>query len=214
MIGQLTGTIAAVGDEAAILDVGGVGYLVLCGSRTLGRLAKGETTTLHVETLVREDSIRLFGFLSEDERAWFVRLQDIQGVGAKVALSLLDALTPGQLMNAAAMEDKAALDRAQGVGARLAARIVAELKDKPPPATRLGGPARAAAPPRLVVSNGKAGPAEEGEDGALADAASALINLGVQDAQARMAVAAARDTFDAPPKLDALVKAALKELGR
>lgn len=220
MIGKLKGVVDAVGAEEAVIDVNGVGYLVACGARTLARMpAPGEAISLFIETHVREDAIRLFGFLTEEERAWFVRLQIIQGVGAKVALALLDVMTPPELMNAASLEDKATVSRANGVGPRLAARIVTELKDKPAPATRFGG---AAAGPGFAPAKGgaavaaivEARPVGDEDYRLRADAVSALVNLGLQDADARAAVTAARSGFDAAPALDALVKAALKEMGR
>lgn len=219
MIGKLKGVVDAVGADELILDVNGVGYLVACGARVLARLTPGETTTVHVETHVREDAFKLYGFLTEDERAWFVRLQAIQGVGAKVALAVLDIMTPGELMAAASNEDKAAVSRAQGVGPRLAQRIVTELKDKPAPSTRFGQPARAAAAP-VVASAGGAPVAANGsgvgEAGLAlrADAVSALVNLGLDESAARAAVAAAQGAVAEDEGLDALIKAALKEMGR
>ncbi|HEY7797324.1 MAG TPA: Holliday junction branch migration protein RuvA, partial [Hyphomonadaceae bacterium] len=133
MIGRLKGVIAAVGEGQALIDVGGVGYLVHAGSRTLGKLSVGEAMELHVETQMSESAIRLFGFASGEERAWFARLQDAPGVGAKIALSILDTLSLPQLMDAIALGDTAAISRANGVGKKLAERIVTEFKGKPPP---------------------------------------------------------------------------------
>jgi len=219
MIGKLKGIVDAVGAAEAVIDVNGVGYLVACGARALSRMPEpGQPISLFIETHVREDAIRLFGFLSEEERAWFVRLQIIQGVGAKVALSLLDVMTPPELMNAAAMEDKASVSRANGVGPRLAARIVTELKDKPAPATRFSG--AAAGPGFAPAVNAAGGPIGDappvGDDDyrLRSEAVSALANLGLQEADARAAVTSARSGFDEPPALDALIKAALKEMGR
>lgn len=219
MIGKLTGVIDAVGAEDLILDVQGVGYLVACGARTLSRLPQaGAAASLHIETHVREDAFKLFGFLSEDERAWFVRLQAIQGVGAKVALSILDTLPAADLARAIGDQDKAAFARANGVGPRLAQRIVTELKDKPPPATRYGRPV-SSAPAVGPARQGPGGPVElaDVDDDTLAlrgDAASALMNLGIPDADAHAAVLTALGGFEAPPSVDGLIKAALKELGR
>ncbi len=218
MIGKLKGVVDGVGAEEALLDVGGVVYLVVCGARTLARLpAPGQPTALHIETHVREDAIRLYGFLSEAERAWFARLQAVQGVGAKVALAILDVLSPGELMAAAEREDKAAVARAKGVGPRVAQRVVAELKGKPAPATRLGS-AAGPVPAREGGAGGDAPAAAVDAPGRDAyamreDAVSALANLGIPEADARAAVTAAQGA-DPDAGLDALVKAALKEIGR
>lgn len=183
--------------------------------------------TLHIETHVREDAFRLFGFLSEDDRAWFVRLQAIQGVGAKVALAVLDILTPAEIMDAASNGDQAMVARASGVGPRLAARIVTELKGKPAPPTRYGGFASAPTLTRgpgggpggkaaagAAVSSGPGDSSTEAGLAVRADAVSALMNLGLQEPDARAAVTNAYAGFDAAPALDALVKAALKDMGR
>src|SRR6185312_14545394 len=131
MIGKLKGVIDSYGEDSVILDVGGVGYLVHCSTRTLQELpASGEPATLSIETYVREDQIKLFGFLTDVEREWFRLLQTVQGVGAKVALSVLGTLKPGELASAIAMRDKATVARSPGVGQKVAERIVTELKDK------------------------------------------------------------------------------------
>ena len=132
MIGKLRGTVDAVGEAHAIVDVGGVGYEVQASARTLRALQLGQEVSLAIETHVREDAIRLYGFTSEVERAWFRMLQTIQGVGAKVALGVLGTLAPPDLANAVALQDKGQVARAPGVGPKVAARIVAELKDKMP----------------------------------------------------------------------------------
>ena len=133
MIGKLRGLIDSYHDDHVILDVNGVGYVVQCSARTLQNLPRvGEAASLAIETQVREDAIRLFGFNSESERDWFRLLQSVQGVGAKVALAILGVLAPGDLASAIALQDKAMVARAPGVGPKLAARIVAELKDKAP----------------------------------------------------------------------------------
>src|SRR3954451_25067638 len=158
MIGKLTGVLDSFGEDHVILDVNGVGYVVTCSSRTLQRLpARGEPASLAIETQVREDAIRLFGFLSDAERDWFRLLQSVQGVGSKVALAILGTLAPADLGSAIALQDKVAVSRAQGVGPKLAARIVAELKDKVPtfgsvdPAVvRLGGKDEAPSAPNPV----------------------------------------------------------------
>jgi len=126
MIGMLSGTCLLSGNGEAIVDVNGVGYLLSCGSRTLGALREGEAAKLHVETHVREQAITLFGFGTEEERAWFVRLQSVQGVGPKAALAILDIMTPGQILSAASLEDKSAFARAKGIGPKSAARIAIE----------------------------------------------------------------------------------------
>ena len=133
MIGKLKGVIDSYGEDFVILDVHGVGYVVQCSSRTLQKLPPpGEAAALAIETQVREDAIRLFGFLSDAERDWFRLLQTVQGVGSKVALAILGILSPGELATALATQDKTMVSRASGVGPKLAARIVADLKDKAP----------------------------------------------------------------------------------
>ena len=144
MIGRLRGTIAAIGEGQALIDVQGVGYLVHAGSRSLARLSVGEVAELHVETQMSESAIRLFAFVSGEERAWFSRLQSAPGVGAKTALAILDSLTTSQLMDAIALNDTAAISRANGVGKKLAERIAAATTAQP-----LSG-ARAAAVSALV----------------------------------------------------------------
>jgi Holliday junction DNA helicase RuvA len=201
MIGRLRGTIAAIGEGQALIDVSGVGYLVHAGSRTLGRLNVGEAAELHVETQMSESAIRLFAFVSGEERAWFSRLQDAPGVGAKIALSILDTLTLPQLMDAIALNDTGAISRANGVGKKLAERIVTEFKGKPPPmglfASGLG--AVAAAPTSAPT-------------GARAAAISALVNLGYTQSDASRAVAqAARDAGETAAESQ-LIRAALKAL--
>lgn len=200
------------GSGEAIVDVGGVGYLLQCGSRTLGAMLEGEAVRVHVETHVREQAITLFGFISEEERAWFVRLQSVQGVGPKAALALLDIMTPGQILSAASLEDKASFARASGVGPKLAARIAIELSGKPAPTGRGFGVAF------TKPASGKISEAERREglsDMALRnDAISALQNLGIGQSDALRAVASAYGTFADDPPLDALVKVALKELSK
>ncbi|HEY0291775.1 MAG TPA: Holliday junction branch migration protein RuvA, partial [Hansschlegelia sp.] len=133
MIGKLTGVVDSVGADWVILDVGGVGYVVSCSSRTLSRLPKaGDTARLSIETHVREDRIQLFGFMADLEREWFRLLNTVQGVGTKVALAILSTLEASDLATAIALQDKVAIARAPGVGPKVAARIAAELKDKAP----------------------------------------------------------------------------------
>jgi Holliday junction DNA helicase RuvA len=198
MIGSLKGVVAAVGEDSALIEVGGVGYLVQAGARTLSRLAVGQGAALLVETHVREDAIKLFGFLSDEERGWFVVLQSVQGVGAKVALAILDALGPDGISDALALSDKASFARANGVGPKLAARIAQELAGKPGPKGFIAGAAKGVedAPVQKTVRS---------------DAVSALVNLGVEQAIAARAVAQATKTLGADAELPALIRAALKE---
>ena len=202
MIGRLRGMIAAVGEGQALIDVNGVGYLVHAGSRSLAKLTVGELAELHVETQMSESAIRLFAFVLAEDRAWFSRLQDAPGVGAKVALSILDTLTTAQLMDAIALADTAAISRANGVGKKLAERIVTEFKGKPPPmglfAFGLSAALTTAATPAAT--------------GARAAAISALVNLGYTPGDASRAVAtAARDVGEQATE-SVLIRAALKAL--
>ncbi len=205
MIGKLKGLIDSYGDDFVILDVNGVGYVVQCSTRTLQKLPRaGEAAALAIETQVREDAIRLFGFTSEAERDWFRLLQTVQGVGAKVALALLSILSAGELASAIAMQDKAAVSRAPGVGPKLAARIVAELKDK--------APALAAIDPAVARLAG-----DEPSDKAPAtvrDAISALVNLGYGRPQAALAVAASVKTLGEGAETAALIRQGLRELAQ
>jgi Holliday junction DNA helicase RuvA len=211
MIGKLKGIVDAVGEEEAVIDVAGVGYLIHAGARTLSRLSPGASVSVHVETYVREDALKLFAFLTDAERAWFVRLQSVQGVGARHALAILDAVAPGEIESAAALGDTSAFSRAKGVGPKLAQRIAAELKDKAPPAGRtLGGGAALAA----SGASAPAAPVTPSASAAREAAVSALINLGYGESDARRAAAQAlRDLGDEAGE-GALIKAALKELAR
>jgi holliday junction DNA helicase RuvA len=199
MIGRLRGLLAEIGEEEALIDVGGVGYVVRCGAHTLRRLPPpGAETTLHVEPQWTDQAgLRLYGFISRAERSAFVALQEVQGVGPKAALAVLDVLGPAELMSAAQRGDKAAVARANGVGAKLALRIVTELREKP-----IAGEAVAAF---HAAQPFRAGPAE---------AVAALLGLGVAEPLARQLVerAAARLGEAAPE--EAVIKAALQELGR
>lgn len=202
MIGRLRGTIAAIGEGQALIDVNGVGYLVYAGARSLARMSVGEVAELHVETQMSESSIRLFAFLSGEERAWFARLQDAPGVGAKVSLAILDTLSTAQLMDAIALNDTAAISRANGVGKKLAERIVTEFKGKPPPMGLFASGLTA------NVTAAVATPAT----GARAAAVSALVNLGYSQTDASRVVAqAARDVGEEATE-SALIRAALKAL--
>ncbi len=204
MIGSLQGVVAAVGEEHALIEVGGVGYVVQSGGRTLARLSVGATVKLFIETHVREDAIRLFGFTADEERAWFAHLQTIPGVGAKVALGILDAMPPEVLVDAIALQDKAAFARANGVGPKLAARLATELAAKQGPKGLLaGGASGVAAAKGNVIING-----------ARAEAVSALVNLGIDQSSAARAVANASKQFDADAPAPELIRAALKEVSR
>jgi Holliday junction DNA helicase RuvA len=205
MIGRLRGIVAEAAEEDALIDVGGVGYVVRCGSRTLSRLpALGDEAVLHVETQWSEATgMRLYGFLTRDERRAFVTLQAIQGVGPKAALGVLDVLAPAELAAAAARGDQAAVARAQGVGPKLALRIVTELKDKP----LTDGPT-AAAFAAEVGGHHAPPPSPAG------DAVAALMGLGVAEPAARRVVEQAALRLGEDARVAALVKAALQELGR
>ncbi|PHR58358.1 MAG: Holliday junction branch migration protein RuvA [Robiginitomaculum sp.] len=206
MIGKLTGTVDTIGQGELILDVGGVGYLVQAGARTLAGLAPGQPAVLHIETYVRQDVFKLFGFPSEDERAWFIRLQDVQGVGAKSALSVLDVLAPADLMQAALMEDKASVARANGVGPKVAARIVAELKDKPAPVGRGGA--------FMTNTDSTQTAMTSGSGLQMRDAISALVNLGFAGPDASQAVRVAAGQLGDAASLDELIRLGLKELNQ
>ena len=204
MIGKLKGIVDAVGESHAIIDVNGVGYEVHASARTLRNLAPGEPVSLAIETHVREDAIRLFGFTSEVERAWFRLLQTIQGVGAKVALAVLGTLSPQDLANAIALQNWAAVEQSPGVGKKLAQRIVAELKDKAPALSVAG----------LNVPAMAKGGRAPAADNATAEAISALTNLGYQPAQASQAVAAAMTELGQGADTAKLIRRGLKELAR
>ncbi|QCI79813.1 Holliday junction branch migration protein RuvA [Hankyongella ginsenosidimutans] len=200
MFAKLTGTVDALLEEALVLDVQDVGYLVAVSVRTLAQLAPGERVRLFIETQVREDAITLYGFPSADEQRWFRLLQSVQGVGGRVALGVLSVLAPNDLAQAIATQDKASVARASGVGPKLAQRIVNELKDK--------------APLPSGVSLGAVMAASVPVAGTTDDAVSALLNLGFKQAEAARAVAAARKALDDDAPLDRVIPAALKELTR
>ncbi len=196
MIAHLKGRLDATGIDHAVIDVGGVGYLVGASARTLAAIGPvGEAVMLHTEMLVAEDFIRLVGFATASERDWFRLLTGVQGVGARVALAILSALEPAELSRAIAAQDKAMVARSNGVGPKLAERIVRELKDK------IGG-----------VAIGGASVAAP--TGAGVDAVSAMINLGFRPAEATSAVAAAEEELGAGATLDALVRLALRKAAR
>lgn len=198
MIAHLNGVLAASGPDHVVIDVAGVGYLASCSARTLDALGEvGEAAQLHTEMLVGEDFIRLVGFASAAERDWFRLLTSVQGVGARVALAILSVLDPAAIADAVARQDKAMVARANGVGPKLAERIVRELKDKagvlPVGAGAVPAPARG---------------------GAAADALSALGNLGFKPAEAQAAVAAAEEELGPGAGLDALVRLALRKAAK
>jgi len=203
MIGKLKGVLDSIGEDHLILDVHGVGYQVHCSTRTLGNLpAAGEALTLSIETHVREDMIRLYGFPSELERDWFRLLQSVQGVGAKVALAVQSVLSPGELASAIALQDKAMVSRAPGVGPKVAQRIVTELRDKAP---AFSGAAAAEIGLQSDVGAGRA-------SSAVTDAVSALTNLGYSSVQASAAVAKAVAKAGDGAESAQLIRLGLKEL--
>jgi Holliday junction DNA helicase RuvA len=204
MIGKLRGVLDSVGKDWVIIDVGGIGYEVHCPARTLAKLPElGKPVTLTIETHVREDAIRLFGFLSEAERSWFRLLQNVQGVGTKVALSVLGVLEPQELASAISLQDKAQVARAPGVGPKVAQRIVSELRDKAP-GLLAGG----------EIGVKLSGGAASREASPLPDAISALVNLGYGLADAGAAVASAAEKLGKDAKTEALIRQGLKELAR
>ncbi|MBM3479000.1 MAG: Holliday junction branch migration protein RuvA [Alphaproteobacteria bacterium] len=203
MIARLSGTIDALERDRAIVDVGGVGYLVRASTRTLGAFAAGDRAVLLVETIVREDAIDLYAFATAAERDWFRLLTTVQGVGAKVALSLLSALSAPELTRAIATGDRSMITRADGVGPKLANRLASELKDK---VSALG----VAMP--VAAGAGAAAPAQAG--GAAEDAISALVNLGYRRPEAVAAVERAATRLGDDARAEALIAGALKELAR
>jgi Holliday junction DNA helicase RuvA len=207
MIGKLKGKVDAIGESHAIIDVNGVGYEVQLSSRTLRNLHIGQDVALTIDTHVREDAIRLFGFASEVERSWFRTLLSIQGVGSKVALSVLGTLAPQDLANAIALGNWAAVEQTPGVGKKLALRVVAELKDKAPALSVAGLKI-----PAAKASGGTHVPTEE--NNAAAEAISALTNLGYNPGQAAAAVATAMQELGDEGDTAKLIRRGLKELAR
>ena len=197
MIAKLRGVLDSLGDGWAVVDVGGVGYLAYCSAATLAGLPpQGQTVSLTIETVVREDHIHLYGFSGEQEREWFRLLQTVQSVGARLALAILGALPAAELSACIAAQDKASLTRAPGVGPKLAARILSELRDKAP------------ALPGAAVSAAAGGGAAD------ADAVAALVNLGYRATEAHGAVSGAIRTLGSDASVEALIRAGLKELAR
>jgi holliday junction DNA helicase RuvA len=205
MIGRLRGIIESCGEDFLILDVNGVGYMVHCSPRTLQELPRtAEGASLAIETYVREDQIKLFGFVTETEREWFRLLQTVQGVGAKVALAVLGTLKPAELASAIAMRDKAMIARTPGVGPKVAERIVTELKDR--------APAYADLDPNVVRLSGAI--EEKRAPQPLTDAVSALVNLGYGQPQAASAIAAAARNAGTEADAALLIRLGLKELAK
>jgi len=204
MIGKLKGVVDETGVDWALIDVGGVCYLASCSANTLRQIGgPGDSAILHIETYVREDQLRLFGFATEAEREWFRLLLGVQRVGAKAALAILSALDVQALARAIAFKDAKAIATAQGVGPKVGERIVAELKDKVPPSLAVAG--KDSAP----VSDSDAAPSSSAE----ADAISALVNLGYAQAQAAQAVSRAiAKAGDDAPGPEQLIRVGLKEL--
>jgi len=205
MIGKLKGTIEEIGDDHVLVDVHGVCYVAHCSARTLGRIGSpGEAIVLYIETYVREDQLKLYGFVTALEREWFNLLQSVQGVGAKVALAVLSTLTPGELANAIALQDKTAVARAPGVGPKVATRMVIELKNK--------------APAFAGEASGNIGLKQELGEGVasapVSDAVSALTNLGYSRDQAANAIAAALKNGGEDGDSAKLIRLGLRELSR
>lgn len=205
MIAKLKGTVDSVDEGSAVIDVNGVGYLVSCSSRTLRDLVVGAPATLLVETIVREDAISLYGFLATAERDWFRILTTVQGVGAKVCLSILSTLSPDEIARAIAAQDKASLSRPAGVGPKLAARLATELKDKAAAFGIAPVPAKAA---------GMAAPDAAAAGSVNEDAVSALVNLGYKRVEAFGAVARVTQRLGADASLNDVIKGGLQELAR
>jgi Holliday junction DNA helicase RuvA len=205
MIGKLRGVIDSYGEDWVILDVGGVGYVVFCSTPTLSALPPaGEAATLAIETYVREDQIRLFGFATDLEREWFRLLQTVQGIGTRVALAILSTLRASDLATAIALGDRTAISRAPGVGPKVAQRVVTELKDKAPAFTDIA--------PDVAKLQGDLG--DRRAPAPVSDAVSALVNLGYGQAQASAAVAAALREAGSEAETAKLIRLGLKELAR
>lgn len=207
MIAGLKGVVDAIDEDSVVVDVNGVGYLVFASSRTLGKLAQGDAVSLKIETHVREDHIHLYGFLDAVERDWFNLLTTVQGVGARVGLAILGQLSPDEITRAIASGDKGAVTRAPGVGPKLATRIVTELKEKAG-MLALGQAAR-----KPAQKDGKAAKnAAPIETNLIADAVSALVNLGYNPSQALGAVSEASNELGAAADVAKLIKGGLSKL--
>lgn len=201
MIAKLTGILDSIGDDWAVIDVGGVGYMVFCSTRTLAQLpGTGEAVSFVIETHIREDHIHLYGFLDQAEREWFKLLTTVQGVGAKVGLGIQSVLGPKELTDAILAQDKGMITRAPGVGPKLATRLLTELKDK------VGGMASVAPATAAAVA------ANDTERAAMDDAVSALVNLGYRRGDAFGAVTGALRNIGDDAGVEDLIRAGLKEL--
>jgi len=207
VISRLKGIVDGIDTDSAIIDVNGVGYLIFASGRTLSKLAVGEAAVIEVETHVREDHINLYGFADAAERDWFKLLTTVQGVGAKVALAMLGILSPDELLQAIAAADKAAITRAPGVGPKLATRLLSELKDKVGDIA-LGAAAKAA----VSDGGGRVAVNQTNAPTSVADAASALVNLGYGPSEALGAVSRAAGTLGEAASVEALIQGGLKEL--
>ncbi|WP_120498721.1 Holliday junction branch migration protein RuvA [Kiloniella sp. EL199] len=208
MIGKLTGKVDSTGDDWVMLDVGGVGYIVFCSSRTLSVLpGQGEVASLLIETHVREDHIHLFGFATAAEKEWYLLLGTVQGVGAKVGLAILSAISPDELSVAIAAQDKTTITRANGVGPKLAIRIMNELKDKIAKLS-LGTSGE------IVDGSAAEGKSEATPMAISEDAVSALVNLGYRRSEAYSAVAKVSSEQGADTPLEELIRGGLAELMR
>ena len=201
MIAKLTGILDSIGDDWAVIDVGGVGYLVFCSARTLAQLpGTGEAVSFVIETHIREDHIHLYGFLDQAEREWFKLLTTVQGVGAKVGLGIQSVLGPKELTDAILAQDKGMITRAPGVGPKLATRLLTELKDK------VGGMAS------IAPAMAGAAAANDTDRVAMEDAVSALVNLGYRRGDAFGAVTGAMRSIGDDAGVEDLIRAGLKEL--
>ena len=205
MIARLKGVVDLVGDGWVVLDVNGVGYMTFCSSRTLSQLVIGEVVCLEIETHVREDHIHLYGFIDETERDWFRILTSVQGVGAKVGLAILGVISGDELLQTIAASDKAGITRAPGVGPKLATRILSELKDK------VGNLALGVAAPNSAYA-GNSRPDIGNASSSISDAASALVNLGYDPAEALGVVSRITANMDEVPNVQELIRAGLREL--
>ena len=206
MIARLKGIVDVLGDDWAIIDVHGVGYLVFCSSRTLARMNIGEAVALEIETHVREDHIHLYGFIGLGERDWFKLLTTVQGVGAKVGLAILGVLGADELVQVVAAQDKTAITRAPGVGPKLATRILSELKDK------VGAMALGPAAHHGVKATASAAESPAASNSNISDATSALVNLGYTPSDALGAVSRAASQTEAETDVESLIRAGLREL--
>ncbi|MBN9533062.1 MAG: Holliday junction branch migration protein RuvA [Alphaproteobacteria bacterium] len=202
MIGKLTGVVDSVAADHAVIDVGGVGYVVQCPASTLAKLSAGAHASLMIETRITDETIRLYGFAGVEEREWFRLLQTVQNVGARVALNLLSVLAPPDLARAIALGDKAAIGRAPGIGPKLASRIASELKDKAPGLMMRGAQSAPDASPAIAATRGRDG-----------EAVAALVRLGYSQIQAAEVVARAAQSLGDVP-LEVLIRECLRQMAR